>query len=105
MNKLDEMFDVFWNAYPKKVARARALKWWLSNKPDLELFKKIIYALRKAKETKQWQRREYIPHAITWLNQMRWEDVLEEEDMVYKPRAIPNSNIQELFNKVMSFKK
>jgi len=73
---MDAMFDDFWAAYPKKVAKATAKSAFLKHKPTLELVEKMIAGIEKYKKTDQWTRDggQYIPHAATWLNQKRWED-------------------------------
>lgn len=75
---LEETFEVFWKAYPKKVGKGAARKAWDKIKPNAELHKKIITAVEKAKNCDQWQRDngQYIPHPTTWLNQGRWDDEL-----------------------------
>ena len=69
-------FDDFWRAYPKKVARAQAVKVWKKLGPDKDLAAKIVAAVKVYAGTDQWQRDSgrYIPHAATFLNQRRWED-------------------------------
>lgn len=71
-----EMFDEFWIAYPRKVAKAVARKAFmrLTEQQQLDACKAIdehcLYW--KTKETEL----EFIPHPATWLNQERWEDEL-----------------------------
>jgi hypothetical protein len=70
-------FEEFWSEYPKKVAKKAAIKAWKKLKPEER------FAVKEAinKHKKFWVLREtsidYIPHASTWLNQGRWDDVLE----------------------------
>jgi len=70
------MFDEFWTAYPRKIAKAVARKAFarLSEQQQLDACKAIDdhLAYWKAKETEL----EFIPHPATWLNQERWEDEL-----------------------------
>jgi len=70
------MFDKFWGAYPKKVARKDAEKRWKRLSETEQ--RAALEALPR--HVKAWQGREtqYIPHASTWLNQARWEDELED---------------------------
>ena len=69
-------FDVFWQAYPRKVGKGASRKAWEKIKPDENLKNKIITAVEQQKKSKQWTKDEgqYIPHPATWLNQERWED-------------------------------
>jgi len=70
------MFDEFWSAYPRKIAKAVARKAFakLTEQQQLDACKTIDdhNAYWKAKETEL----EFIPHPATWLNQERWEDEL-----------------------------
>lgn len=77
---LEQRFDEFWAAYPKKVGKKAALASWKKVKPDTELFDKIMTAIERAKATWQWQRENgrYIPNPKTWLNEGRWDDEYEE---------------------------
>lgn len=67
-------WDEFWKAYPRKTAKTVALRSWKRVK-GIEL-PALMAALQVQKETDQW-RRGVIPHPATWLNQRRWEDVVE----------------------------
>lgn len=67
--KNDHGFDEFWAAYPRKVAKARALTAWRNlNKADRKAAIDALPSWPFSTEQK------YIPHAATWLNQRRWED-------------------------------
>lgn len=70
------MFDEFWTAYPRKIAKAVARKAFarLTEEQQLDACKAIDdhLAYWKTKETEL----EFIPHPATWLNQERWEDEL-----------------------------
>jgi hypothetical protein len=74
-------FDAFWSCYPRKVAKASALKAW-KKAATSEAVKDAIMAGLKA-QLPEMRRRgiigtkfdtTYIPHAATWLNGRRWED-------------------------------
>jgi hypothetical protein len=70
------MFEEFWVAYPRKVAKSVARKAWakLTEEQQLSAAKAIFNHCQywKAKETAL----EFIPHPATWINQERWEDEL-----------------------------
>ena len=70
------MFDEFWAAYPRKVAKAVARKAFakLTEQQQLDACRAIDdhIAYWKAKETEL----EFIPYPSTWLNGERWEDEL-----------------------------
>ena len=76
---LKRSFDIFWPVYPRKVAKKRALKAWLKIKPDEELVEKIVDAVKAHAKTDQWTKEDghYIPHPASWLNDARWNDVIE----------------------------
>ena len=68
------LWDQFWQAYPRHVARPLALKRWAKlTQAEQEA---AVAALPRHLE--QWKAIEtrYIPHPATWLNQQRWTDEL-----------------------------
>ena len=66
-------FEKFWEIYPRKENKKKAMEKWKKMKVTEELFETIEKSIKSHKETKQWK--DYIiPHATTWLNQERWED-------------------------------
>ena len=74
--KGDEMFERFWNAYPKRRGKEPARKAFYKLKPSEVLLSTIISAIEADEQTDQWRRDggQYIPYPATWLNQRRWED-------------------------------
>lgn len=69
----DNGFDKFWELYPKRINKAAALKAWkqaIKKKPVDDLL-----ALTKAYSESKLPEMTFIPHASTWLNNDRWEDV------------------------------
>lgn len=78
--RLESSFERFWAAYPKKTAKAQALKAWNKLKPDEGLIDKILWSLERQKRSVQWTKDggQYIPYPATWLNSKRWEDELTE---------------------------
>jgi hypothetical protein len=72
-------FDLFWKAYPKKVAKADARKAWEQTKSIRPDVKTVIEAVQNACKTEQWMRGngQFIPYAATWLRGERWEDEFE----------------------------
>jgi len=70
----DAAFDIFWAAYPRRVAKGAARKAW-----DKAVKKAaagtIMLALEKQKALGVFNVEPcYIPHPSTWLNQERWDD-------------------------------
>lgn len=81
-DNLESKFNRFWKEYPKKVSKENVRKWFIKNKPDDELFNKIIKSLERFKELDDWKKQngKYIPYPSTWLNQKRWEDEFETDE-------------------------
>jgi hypothetical protein len=67
----NDRFDEFWNLYPKKVAKADALKAWIKatkKKPAEDLLK-----LTKAYAEGKLPEPTYIPYPASWLNKELYE--------------------------------
>lgn len=64
-------FDSFWKLYPRKEAKALAVKAWKKAKVNGEVAS-VLASL--AKQKNNWTDPKFIPHAATWLNGRRWED-------------------------------
>jgi Helix-turn-helix domain len=67
-------FDEFWAAYPRKQDKAKARKAWNARSLDLEADKIIEDILMRSAKDVQWQNKEYIPLASTYINGERWND-------------------------------
>jgi hypothetical protein len=72
------LFNSFWEIYPKKTDKGKALTSWNricsrknGEKPTWSMIRKAIFA---QKETERWADPNFIPHPTTWLNQSRWLD-------------------------------
>lgn len=82
-----ELFEKFWNAYPRKVGKGAAEKAFKKYKPDDDLLATMLSALSVQKRSEQWAKDggQFIPYPATWLNQRRWEDVPEKKESGWKP--------------------
>lgn len=82
---VDKKFIDFWEAYPKKQKKQDTQKWFEKNNPNDELYTKIMNKLRMFKNSKEWKKEsgKYVPIPITWLQQKRWEDEIEEKISKY----------------------
>ena len=72
-----EQFNEFWKKYPRKTAKAPAQKVFARalTKIDFEdMMKKLDVFIDVHKDTKK----QFLPHASTWLNQERWNDEYEQ---------------------------
>lgn len=78
---LDELFNQFWQAYPKKKSKIIAEEAFCKIKNLNDLFPVMIQALERQKASRQWQEDDgkYIPYPAKWLNERRWEDVEQVE--------------------------
>ncbi len=76
-----QRFNIFWEKYPKKRDKERALCAFLRIKPSEELFEQIMNALEIQKRCAQWQDNQYIPYPATWLNGKRWEDEIPDGEV------------------------
>lgn len=72
----EQLFDEFWEAYPKRRSKGQAEKTWVKISPDDGLFQVILNGLHCAKRSSDWRKNggEYIPYPSTWLNAKGWED-------------------------------
>jgi len=84
----DERFDSFWSAYPKKKAKADALKAWNSAHINGE-FDSVMSALEAQKRTEQFTKDggKYIPFPASWIRSKRWLD----EEVITPPANDPQA--------------
>lgn len=83
------MFDQFWQHYPRKIAKRAAQKAFdrLTKQEQSDAVEAIEQHVtyRKLKGTEM----EFICHATTWLNQGRWEDILDMTPKEVKRPLLP----------------
>lgn len=72
----NELFDKFWNAYPRKEGKPKSVRWFEKNKVDSETLEKILKELERQSKAKNWKNIsiKYIPMPLTWLNRRDWEE-------------------------------
>ena len=70
---VESRFEDFWETYPRHEAKHAALKKFKQLNPDEELVREMIRWIGLARQSLQWQDKQYIPLPATWLNQRRWE--------------------------------
>ncbi|MFA6989987.1 MAG: hypothetical protein WC197_07955, partial [Candidatus Gastranaerophilaceae bacterium] len=75
---VNDGFDIFWKAYPRKVNKREAAEKW--NKAKLPEMDVILKAIEVQKNTDGWKKEDgkYIPHPSTWINKERWNDEIKE---------------------------
>ena len=69
----NDRFDEFWNLYPKKVAKADALKAW--NKALKKKTADELIGLTKAYAESKLPDMTYIPYPASWLNKELYDNV------------------------------
>lgn len=83
-----QLFNLFWEEYPKKKDRAKAerafntaLKGKTNGYTDETFTDMLIAKVKAIRDTDNWikDNRQYTPLATTWLNGKRWEDEVEEQ--------------------------
>ena len=69
-------FALFWQEYPRKAAKAAALKAWQKLNPSPDLVERILAHVRDHKRSPDWIKDggQFVPHPATFLNGRRWED-------------------------------
>lgn len=88
-----EGFDFWWDKYPRKTAKAAARKAWAKALKGGATPAAIVAGLRA-----QWaylvdqNERGYCPHPTTWLNQERWTDEVEPDNVTPIRLGVPQAN-------------
>jgi hypothetical protein len=77
-------FETFWKIYPRREGKAACLKKWVSKNLD-DKAPTIVYHLQKrVKEDAKWLD-GYIPMALTFISQERWDDEYETRRPKHDP--------------------
>ncbi len=83
---VEEKFEEFYNAYPKKMQKKQAKDAFIKLNPDIDLHKKMILAIEKLKVTENWKKENgrYIPFPAKWIDMRKWEEdiVLTREERI-----------------------
>ena len=71
-----DYFADFWKEYPRKVAKADAVKAFAKLKMNDELMEVLMAGLYRATASESWLKDggKFIPYPASWLNGRRWED-------------------------------
>ena len=74
--QVNQDFEEFWKAYPKKTGKDLARTAFAKRKVNNELLQTMLKAIAQQKNTDQWKKDngQFIPMPATWLNQGRWQD-------------------------------
>jgi len=95
------MFEQFWNTYPKRKAKKDALKAFVKITPSERLLNEMIISIEMSKKTEDWKKKKgkYIPLPATWINGERWNDeVIVEETLAEKDARMEKEMEGETFN-------
>ena len=76
----NDAFERFWSAYPRKTNKKKAKDAFIRKCTDEIMFQKMLSSLVDQKQSDQWQNPRFIPHASTWINGERWNDVLNVQN-------------------------
>ncbi|MFC1613887.1 hypothetical protein ACFL5K_01150 [Gemmatimonadota bacterium] len=86
---IDSGFEIFFEAYPKRVGRKQALRAWNKLRLSDEQVSDILQAIDKQKtwrmNAKPGEFRPEWPDPATWLNNNRWEDEITAVQRSSKP--------------------
>ncbi len=84
-----EAFEIFWEAYPRKDARKKAIQAWDKLKADRPLCRVMYAALKRQRGCEQWAEDggKYIPLFSTWLNGRKWEDRGVDLSLLDQPQS------------------
>lgn len=76
---LDELFEKFYLAYPKKRSRGQAEKAFKKINPNEQLVDQMVSMIERAKTSEDWKKEKgkFIPYPATWLNAKGWKDEIE----------------------------
>jgi len=82
---VNENFEEFWKAYPKKTGKDLARTAFAKRKVNNELLQTMLKAIAQQKNTDQWKKDngQFIPMPATWLNQGRWQDEISSTSNDY----------------------
>jgi hypothetical protein len=87
---IHERFDEFWLVYPRKVSKDKAVKSFGNHVKEDEIDIVIADVIKRSKSA-DWTKDngQYIPHPTTYLNQRRWEEVIEIKQEPTQQHSIP----------------
>jgi hypothetical protein len=71
-----DLFDSFYDSYPRKVGKDAARKAFAKRNVDAGLLDQMVEAIKRQGLRAKCDKGEaqYVPHPATWLNEGRWQD-------------------------------
>jgi hypothetical protein len=103
---INDDFNLFWDAYPRKVGRGAAQKAF-AKATKIASVNQILSGVINYAKSGSLPEMQFIPHASTWLNQERWDDVVEHsaatktstsiaQDIIQRSRQMSSQSRQEI---------
>jgi hypothetical protein len=83
-------FEDFWRVYPRKIGKAAAAKRWARMTDQERAAAGEAIRLHAQRWGRLRTESQFIPHAVTWLNQRRWEDDMTAEHSM-DAKAVPSA--------------
>lgn len=70
----------WWTRYPRKVGKQAAFRSFQRQRSNMPSIMEMLEKLALQASTQQWQRDggQFIPHPVTYLNQGRWDDEIND---------------------------
>lgn len=75
--ELQNRFERFYAAYPRKRSRQAAEKAFAKINPDEQLLAAILAGIERAMTSGEWADSKFIKHPASWLNAAGWQDEIQ----------------------------
>lgn len=85
VNDTDLWFGEFWKLYPRKVAKANAVKAFKKKCKDEQTYTAIMRGLQNYVTACKGKDPQYIAHPATWINGERWNDEVSSKTKSSNP--------------------
>lgn len=97
--KLNELFEQFWRAYPKKVKKQNALREFKKVKDIETLMPAILADVEFKKQTNNWKKDngQFIPDPERYIKNERWNDVNEASKVQTKFDEAADEHFRDFF--------
>jgi len=77
-----DVFEQFWEVYPKKVGKKKAFDSWENLNSDLPPIQAVVQSVKAHKQSTWWANSRYIPHPATWLNGHGWLNEVDDQEEI-----------------------
>jgi phage replication O-like protein O len=75
--ELQDRFERFYAAYPRKRSRQAAEKAFTKINPDEQLLAAMIASIERAMTSGEWADSKFTPYPASWLNAAGWQDEIQ----------------------------